>query len=194
MFSQPSLEILSSEEVYTLNADCRLPLSDGSAGQAFISFLFKGPTFGDDVTASTASSSPLRLQPTDFTPTLPKGVYLQLPTPLTLNSDTGATGAPENAIVTALAVHNVSGNDVIRFAYTKDNINYLWLDGSKPFSIRPTACPIFEQGTAFEEDMLTGNGAAAVSSIRNRRSLTSSPVLKKLSTGKVVSMISSLRF
>ena len=202
VFSQPSLEQLSTEGVYTLNKDCRLPLTDYSAGQPFIKILQTrlldfGATLTDEDQAFQSAGA---LRPTDFTPTLPLGTILALPEPLTLNSDTGQTGAPENAIVTGLGVVQkvVSGilQSGIAFFYTLDGETWTELNATKPFSIRPTSCPVFQDGSVFEEQALNSslNSPSAATSNRSRRSLTSAPALHQLSSGKVISMLNSMRF
>jgi hypothetical protein len=202
VFSQPSLERESDEGVYTLQKDCRLPLSDNSAGQPFIKILQTrlldfGSSLTDEDQAFTSAGA---LRPTDFTPTLPLGTILALPEPLTLNSDTGATGAPENAIVTGLGVVQkiVSGilYQGIAFFYSLDGVNWVELNALKPFSIRPSACPVFQDGSVFEESVLDAslNPQSAATLTRSRRSLTSGPALRQLSSGKVISMLNSMRF
>lgn len=200
-FSQPSLELLANEEVYTLKVDARLRLSNGSAGQTFDPYLAKGPSFGDADTGITVQND-ANLRATDFTPALPIGTILALPASLTLCSDTGATGAPETAIVTGLLCEFASwsgtpSSSVIRFVYSLDGINWVKLEATKPFSIRPMGCPVFQDGSVFEEIVLNNgslNSMAAVTSVRNRRSLTSAPALKQLPSGKVISMIDSVRY
>lgn len=187
-FAEPSLEQLETELVFTLEKDARLPLSNGSAGQAFVKYLCKGPGFGD---AETADPPPSALRTTDFTPTLPIGVFLKLQSPLTLNSDTGATGAPETAVVTHLGANDAG---FIGFYYTTDDVSFTELKTTKPFSIRPMGCPILQEGTLFEEDVLNGSGnVMGAASSRSRRSLTSAPQLKKSSKGKLLSMTGSER-
>jgi hypothetical protein len=117
-----------------------------------------------------------------------------------LNSDTGATGAPENAIVTGLGVVQkiVSGilYQGIAFFYSLDGVNWVELNALKPFSIRPSACPVFQDGSVFEESVLDAslNPQSAATLTRSRRSLTSGPALRQLSSGKVISMLNSMRF
>ena len=200
-FSQPSLEQLSIEDVYSLNVDARLPLTDYSAGQAFIKYLCKSPSYGNSYTTNDEAIQGAEcLRPTDFTPALPMGTILGLNDPLTLNSDTGASGAPENAIVTGIgAVQKTIDGKVytgICFFYSLDGVTWTELNEAKPFSIRPTACPVFQAGSIFEEMLLAGNlnSQPAATLLRSRRSLTSAPALKQLSSGRVISMLNSLRF
>jgi hypothetical protein len=201
-FSQPSLERLADEGIYTLNKDCRLPLTDYSAGLPFVKTLqTQTNDFGSNlVTEDQGFTSDGALRPTDFSPQLPLGTILALPDPITLNSDTGASGAPENAIVTGLGVveKNVNGRfySAIAFFYTLDGVTWTELKPDKPFSIRPSACPVLQEGSIFEEGVLSGplNVQAAATSTRSRRSLTLAPALRQLSSGKVISMLNSLRF
>lgn len=200
-FSQPSLEQLGVEDVYTVNVDTRLPITDFSAGQPFIKYLCKTTKFGDSLTNNDAVIvSPEALRPTDFTPALPLGTILALSGPLTLNSDTGASGAPENAIVTGLGVveKTISGTvyQGICFFYSLDGVVWAELNEEHPFSIRPTACPIIQNGSIFEEMSLSEslNSQPAATLRRSRRSSTSAPALTQLSNGRVISMLNSLRF
>jgi hypothetical protein len=201
-FSQPSLERLADEGIYTLNKDCRLPLTDYSAGLPFVKTLqTQANDFGSNlVTEDQGFTSDGALRPTDFSPQLPLGTILALPDPITLNSDTGASGAPENAIVTGLGVveKNVNGRfyPAIAFFYSLDGVTWTDLKPDKPFSIRPTSCPVLQEGSIFEEGILSGplNVQAAATSTRSRRSLTLAPALRQLSSGKVISMLNSLRF
>jgi len=200
-FSQPSLEQLGIEDVYTLNVDARLPLTDYSAGQPFIKYLGKSSDFGDGLADDEAMITSTKcLRPTDFTPALPMGTIVALSEPLSLNSDTGASGAPENAIVTGLGVvqHTIDGVTYsgICFFYTLNGVDWVELKKDKPFSIRPTSCPVFQNGSVFEEVSLSSslNLQQAATSQRSRRSLTSAPALKQLSSGRVISMLNSLRF
>jgi hypothetical protein len=200
-FSQPSLEQLGIEDVYTLNVDARLPLTNYTAGQPFIKYLGKPNDFGDGLADNAAMIQSTRcLRPTDFTPALPMGTILALSEPLTLNSDTGASGAPENAIVTGLGVVQQTIGGVtysgICFFYTLNGVDWNELNEAKPFSIRPTSCPVFQDGSVFEEVSLSSslNLQQAATFQRSRRSLTSAPALKQLSSGRVISMLNSLRF
>jgi hypothetical protein len=189
-FYQPSLEALAIEDVYELKVDTRLPLSDGAASQAFIDLFCKGSDFGDGTSGVTPADSAI-LRPSDFTPELPTNTYLALPQAITLCSDTGATGAPETAIITHIAVFS---NRICPF-YSLDGKTFTRLVATKPFSIRPMGCPILAAGTIFEEDDLSDglNELRLAQRSRVRRSLTSAPQLKQLPSGKIVSMTSSKR-
>jgi len=200
-FSQPSLEQLGTEEIYTLNVDARLPISDNSASLPFIKYLCKSPEFGAlHTTSDAALVADDCLRPTDFTPVLPDGTIVGLPDPLTLNSDTGASGAPENAIVTGMGVveKEISGKKYkgICFFYSTNGVDWVELVETKPFSIRPTDCPIFPVGSIFEELELSSslNSQSAATSRRSRRSLTSAPVLQQLPSGRVISLLNSRRY
>ncbi|APG76132.1 capsid protein [Beihai barnacle virus 11] len=187
-FMQPSLEYTIEEDsIYVLEEDARLKLTDFSAGQPFDPHLRKGLD-GKDGTAY--------LSPEDFTPTLPEGVMLRLPHPKTLNADTGASGAPENAIVTHMGVSIAAGSRRIAYFYSTDDVHYTQLDASLPFSIRPVADPINKKGTVYEEDVLeSGNATGALArSARVPRSLTSAPALRQSSKGKLLSFQNSKRF
>jgi len=186
-FSQPSLEQSLEEDVptvYTLQEDTRLLLSDGNASQAFDQSLYKNLT-------GTAAL----LEPDDFEPPLPEGVFLSLAAPKTLNSDTGATGAPENAVVTHIGTYD--NGTKLCYYYSVDGVTFVPLVATKPFSIRPTSDAVIEDGTVFEADPRSTALAPAVgfrTVSRVRRSLTSAPVLHKLPSGKIVSLVSSKRF
>jgi hypothetical protein len=200
-FSQPSLEQLGIEDVYTLNVDSRLPLTDYGAGLPFIKYLCKTPGFGNSYSSNDLAIKGTEcLRPTDFTPALPMGTIVGLSEPLTLNSDTGASGAPENAIVTGLGVVEKQIDGIVYqgicFFYSLDGITWKELNETKPFSIRPTSCPVLQDGSIFEELSLSSslNSQSAATSQRSRRSLTLAPALKQLSSGKVISMLSSSRF
>jgi hypothetical protein len=200
-FSQPSLEQLGIEDVYTLNVDARLPLTDYGAGLPFIKYLCKTPGFGNSYSSNDLAIKGTEcLRPTDFTPALPMGTIVGLSEPLTLNSDTGASGAPENAIVTGLGVVEKQIDGIVYqgicFFYSLDGITWKELNETKPFSIRPTSCPVLQDGSIFEELSLSSslNSQSAATSQRSRRSLTLAPALKQLSSGKVISMLSSSRF
>jgi hypothetical protein len=186
-FQQPSLEYqIEEESIYVLNEDARLKLTDFSAGEVFDPYLRKDFSEPDGKTY---------LSPEDFTPVLPPEVYLRLPAPKTLNSDTGATGAPENAIVTHMAV---SGQEPtgIAYYYSVDGETYIELQASQPFSNRPTADAINRAGTIYEQDVLeSGNESGVLArSARAPRSLTSAPALRQSSKGKLLSFRNSRRF
>jgi hypothetical protein len=186
-FQQPSLEYTIEEDsIYVLEEDSRLKLTNFSASQAFDPHLRKGL----DTTGGTGY-----LSPEDFTPVLPPGVMLRLPHPKSLNSDTGATGAPENAIVTHMGV---ATDDATRIAYfySTDDINYTQLVDTLPFSIRPVSDPINKKGTVYEEDVLeSGNEVGVLArSARAPRSLTSALALRQSSKGKLLSFQNSKRF
>jgi hypothetical protein len=186
-FQQPSLEYTIEEDaIYVLNEDTRLKLTDGSAGQAFDENLRKGFTVDDGTDY---------LLPEDFTPVLPSGVMLRLPYPKALNSDTGASGAPETAIVTHLGV-DPSDTSKITYFFTENDVDYIPLKASKPFSIRPMSDPILRASTVFEEDVLeSGNDMGALArSARVPRSLTSAPALRQSSKGKLLSFRNSRRY
>lgn len=186
-FQQPSLEYTIEEDaIYVLEEDSRLKITDFSAGKTFDPYLRKGLEVGDGTAYLT---------PEDFTPVLPPGVMLRLPHPKTLNSDTGASGAPENAIVTHLGV---SPNDGTKIAYffTRDDVTYTQLVASLPFSIAPVLDTINKQGTVYEEDVLeSGNDVGVLArSARVPRSLTSALALRQSSKGKLLSFQNSKRF
>lgn len=188
-FQQPSLEYTIEEDsIYVLEEDARLSLTNFTAGEPFDPHLRKNISSG----VGTAY-----LNPEDFTPALPPGVMLRLPHPKTLNSDTGATGAPENAIVThmGVATDDVSNNRIAYF-YSTDDVNYTQLVATLPFSIKPVADPINKQGTVYEEDVLeSGNDFGVLArSARVPRSLTSAPALRQSSKGRLLSFQNSKRF
>jgi len=188
-FEQPSLETFIDEEssVYVANVSSRLPISDGSAGQTFFPYLIKPIASGEFVDNDPGL---YKLNATDFTPELPDGVLLQLPHPKSLNSDTGATGAPENAIVTHMGVANESG-DIGYFLRTE--ADYFLLLGGFPFSIRPRVDTINAAGTIYDGESENDVAALAEPS-RVRRSLTSGPALSRSSKGRLLSLINSKRF
>jgi hypothetical protein len=185
-FSQPSLETeLESvvETVYVAQKDFRMLISDGNASEVLVPELF------------TVAPSPVALTPDDFSPALPDDVYLELPHPKSLNSDTGASGAPENAIVTHLG--KVPDKQQIGYFYTNDGVTFTQLLADKPFSIRPVSDVIETTGSVYEADSRSPalSTPALGFQSRARRSLISDqPVLKKLPTGRIVTMSSSKRY
>jgi len=187
-FQQPSLEYTIEEDaIYVLEEDARLKITDFTAGKTFDPYLRKGIATTGDGTAY--------LSPEDFTPVLPPGVMLRLPHPKSLNSDTGASGAPENAIVTHLGV---SPSDATKIAYflSRNDVDYVQLTAAFPFSIAPVTDPICKKGTVYEEDVLeSGNDIGVLArSARAPRSLTSAPALRQSSKGKLLSFQNSKRF
>lgn len=192
-FAQPSLEVeLESEEdnIYTIQTDSRLYLSDGTASNEFNKYLGKTPF----VTEETDT-----LNPRDFVPPLPKNVYLPLATPKTLVSDTGASGAPESATVTHIGVASDSDNGICYYACldgkTFTELTTAGLVG-REFSIKPLGDSLIEKGTIFEAD--PRSPALSPESVfqkrRSRRSLTSEPVSQRLPSGKTLTFLNSQRF
>lgn len=192
-FSQPSLESFDEEQVYTLSVNNRLLLSDGTAGQGFVRNLVKQNPDG-----SYPTHAENYLTPDDFEPALPVGVFLKLPQDKALNSDTGASGAPETAIVTHIGVISEGEADDGRlgYYYVVDD-SFVLLKVDKPFSIRPMNDSINMAGTIYESEPVSelGNDEAVVfARARARRSLTSGPVLTRSSKGKILSSINRHRF
>jgi len=187
-FSQPSFETSFEDTptVYTLKENCRLLLSDGRASEPFDNKLYKD-----------LADTPVAITAYDFVPPLPRTVYLQLDAPKTLNSDTGATGAPENAIVTHIGVH---ADHSCGYYYTTDGEKFTALKADHPFSIRPTADSLNTAGTVYEADPASPPfqdpevvGFQQGPS-RARRSVNSArPRFQRLSNGKTLTMISSER-
>lgn len=188
-FTQPSLETFADEDnnVYVSNASSRLPISNGSAGQSYDQFLIKEESDGSFDDNDPPSNY---LLATDFTPELPDGVLLQLPHPKTLNSDTGSSGAPENAIVTHIGIAAANG----RIGYfLRTEADFFPLLSGFPFSIRPVVDTINNAGTIYDGE--TENEVAVLAApSRVRRSLTSGPVLSRSSKGRMLSLINSKRY
>lgn len=192
-FAQPSLEVeLESAEdnIYILQKDTRLYLTDGSHGQEFYKYLGHDPFDEDPKTT---------ISPRDFKPTLPKNVFLPLAAPKTLVADTGATGAPESAVVTHIGVASDSDNGITYYV-TEDGKTFKELTpegvGQGPFSIRPMGDAIIEKGTIFEADPRSPalTPESVFTQRRSRRSLTSEPVLTRLQSGKTLTFLNSKRF
>jgi hypothetical protein len=189
-FTQPSLETFIEEDnnIYVANVSSRLAISNGSAGQTFNPYLIR-----EEADGSFDDNDPLDnfLTAEDFTPTLPDGVLLQLPHPKTLNSDTGASGAPENAIVTHIGVADGLG----RIGYfLRTEAQYFQLLPGFPFSIRPVVDSINQAGTIYDGEVENEVAALALPQSRGRRSSTLGPVLTRSSKGRMLSLLNSKRF
>lgn len=189
-FKQPSLETEEVEDgIYTLEVDSRLSISDGNAGQAF------DPYLRVDLVDDTGTAY---LTPDQFSPVLPPNVYVRLPHPKTLNSDTGSTGAPENAIVTHMGRGTGNNSNRIAYYYTENGTSFIQLingQGVYAFSIRPVADSINEASTVYEEDDLgQGNLNGVVLSARASQPSMSGLAYKTLPSGKTLSFSSSRRF
>lgn len=191
-FTQPSLEYFDEDVVYTLNANTRLIVSDGSHSQGFYRRLVKQKTNG-----SYPIISENFLTPEDFEPALPPGVFLRLPQDKTLVSDTGASGAPESAIITHMAVisDGTSDEGSIGYYYVL-NDTFVSLLVDTPFSIRPMSDTINQAGTIYESEPVSDLGndeAVELARARARRSLTLGPALTRSSKGKILSSINRHR-
>jgi hypothetical protein len=189
-FAQPSLETFAAEDnnIYTSKVSSRLPISDGSAGQALDPYLIKESEDGSFNDTPTATDY---LGPNDFTPILPEGVLLQLPHPKSLNSDTGASGAPENAIVTHMGLDASTG----KLCYwLRTEAEYFQLFQSFPFSNRPRVDTINMSGTIYDGEAENEVAERQTGPRRVRRSLTSGPVLSQSSKGRMLSLLNSRRF